>query len=196
MSTDPRTERQTAERAGMPPEEVAERATLLPAGTWRADPERSSFDFRAKKMGVYYVKGRFRQTEATVELGEDGRFGAEAVVDAASIYTRIPPRDYHLRSYQFLDVKRHPQIRISGDTLKAVGDGSFTMRGSMEIRGTRRPVDLRARRLEAEGGDVARVRLEGMIVRQDFGVKAPAPFEQIVGNDVHLDVELVLRRAA
>lgn len=72
-------------------------------------PERSRVGFKVKKMGLYYVKGTFSGVEGTID--RNGR--SELSIDAGSISTRTPPRDWHLRTADFLAVKRHQQIRVS-----------------------------------------------------------------------------------
>lgn len=70
----------------------------FPAGRWRVLPERSRVGFRVKKMGLYYVKGTFAGVEGTID--RNGR--SELLIDAGSISTRMPPRDWHLRTADFL----------------------------------------------------------------------------------------------
>lgn len=168
---------------------------VLGAGRWRVLADRSRIGFRVKKMGVYYVKGRFRRVEG--ELGPNGR--GEVVVDAGSISTRIPPRDWHLRSRDFLDVRRHPQLRARVESLEPAGDGGIVAAVVLDLHGERAPVELRGHLHhvpEPDGDGAARllVHMEGRLDRRQFGVRARPPFEWIVGNEVLLDVELALER--
>ena len=56
--------------------------------------DRSRVGFRVRKMGMYYVKGRFREIRGEVELGPEGvPVKGGATIDAATITTWIPPRD-------------------------------------------------------------------------------------------------------
>lgn len=197
MASDPRTtEAGGAARAnGLPQESVD--AELVPTGRWVVDSDRSTVGFRVRKMGMYHVKGRFRRIEGSVEARGGGQVVAEARIPAESIFTRIPPRDAHLRSAQFLDVKRHPEIRFRAEAVGAAGGGASHVGGVLEIRGVSVPVELHAHTHGAAGeSGPLRVHLQGTVDRHAFGIRPPQPFEMIVGSEVHLDVELLLERAA
>jgi YceI-like domain len=105
----------------------------LPAGRLRVLADQSRIGFRIKKMGLYYVKGSFSGVHGTVD--PEGR--SEVVIDAGSLSTRIPPRDWHLRSADFLDVKGHPEIRISADSVERADDGSVVAVAMFELHGQR-----------------------------------------------------------
>lgn len=197
MAADPSTTRVSSNaRAAEVPQGSVD-ASLAPAGRWTIDSDRSTVGFRVKKMGMYHVKGRFRRIQGVVEMREAGPGQAEVRIEAGSIFTRIPPRDAHLRSGQFLDVKSYPDIRFEVETVQSAADGSQRVRGAMEIRGVSVPVELHAYTHGAAGdAGPVRIHLQGTIDRHDFGIRPPQPFEMIVGSDVHLDVELLLERAA
>jgi polyisoprenoid-binding protein YceI len=168
---------------------------VMPAGRWRVLPDRSRIGFRVKKMGLYYVKGRFSRVEGT--LDPDGR--SEVVIDASSISTRIPPRDWHLRSADFLDVRRNPEIRASVESIEPADEGSVAAVAMFDLHGKRGPVELRGhshQSLDADGNGAGRLllHLHGKLDTREFGIRARPPVEWIVGRDVLLDVELALER--
>jgi polyisoprenoid-binding protein YceI len=168
-------------------EEIA--PALIPEGKWEVVPERSAVGFKVKKLGLYYVKGKFEEVGGWVEVPDDpiGTRG-EVVVQAKSISTRMPPRDWHLRTKDFLDVKRYPEIRISAAGVEK-GDDGFRLAASFAIHGVEKPAILTAH--NREGGIL---QLEGVIDRHDFGIRAPWHSEWIAGSDIHLDVRLALDR--
>ena len=160
-------------------------------GTWRVSADRSRIGFRVEKMGIYHVKGRFREVEGTVELGPAAASG-EVTIEASSVSTRMPPRDAHLRGRDFLEVKRHPSIRVSASSIEAGTDGELRVPASFELHGVRGPVELTG---HTHGGDGSLVvHLTGVLDRHAFGIRARQPFEMVVGREVLLDVELVLVR--
>ena len=81
--------------------------TLTP-GTWVLDPEQSSVKFMVLSMPPAW--GRFTELEGSLEVGEDALANGRGQIAASSIRTGFPPRDAHLRSSHFFDVKRHPRI--------------------------------------------------------------------------------------
>jgi polyisoprenoid-binding protein YceI len=170
---------------------------VLPTGRWRVLQDRSRIGFRVKKMGLYYVKGRFSRVEGT--LDPDGR--SEVVIDASSISTRMPPRDWHLRSADFLDVRRHPEIRAGIDSIEPADDRGFTAVAVFDLHGERGPLELRGHlhpAPDAGGNGAGRLllHLQGTLDRREFGIRARPPVEWIVGRDVLLDVELALERSS
>ena len=94
----------------------------VPTGTWNVDPAHSAVEFQVKHMMIATVRGRFTEFEATIEAApeiDDSRvYGA---VEAASIDTNQPDRDAHLRSPDFFDAERHPQIRFESRRIVALG---------------------------------------------------------------------------
>ncbi len=180
MATEAATEEQT----------IRENATAH--GRWRVDPERAHVGFRVKKMGLYRVKGRFRDVKGAVEFNSAGA-RAELVIDAASITTRMPPRDLHLRSADFLDVKRHPEITVRAASVQVEAGGRLRIPAAFDVHGDRDTVEL-AGEMHPGAGAERVLRLRGELDRHDFGIRARQPFEMVVGRQVELDVELVLVR--
>jgi polyisoprenoid-binding protein YceI len=189
MSTDHSTDRPAGQATG---------ASLIEHGTWKVIGEGSRVGFRVKKMGLYNVKGRFEEVEGLVEFpsGSSSPSG-EVAIQAASINTRMPPRDWHLRTADFLAAKRYPRIRVRIDRIDRVGPGAFTAPATMEIRGVAEPVALT---LQAHGGQEdarpgrARIHVQGVVDRHAFNIKATPPAEWVVAADVHIDSELLLER--
>lgn len=173
---------------------------IAAAGTWQVVDEGSDLLFRARKFGLYDVKGRFRQVEGQIEVDEEGvpRRG-EVVIQAASITTRMLPRDWHLRTRDYLWAKRYPEIRIEADSVDMDGAGRLTVAATLEIRGKRDRVTLSGEIERLPDQDPSRglgLHLQGVLDRHRFGVKAPAPLDWIAGQEVKIDARLALRRTS
>src|SRR5215469_14325455 len=85
-----------------------------PATRWHLDPAASSARFRVPHFwGLVGVKGHFRKVAGWLELDHDGNGRLELTIDAASLTTRNPWRDRHLRSADFFDADLHPQVRFT-----------------------------------------------------------------------------------
>jgi polyisoprenoid-binding protein YceI len=180
--------------AGQPAAQPEDDQRLLPAGRWDVVADESVVGFRVKKLGLYYVKGRFTDVRGRIDAadaGDDVR--GEVVIKARSVTTRMPPRDLHLRTRDFLAVKRHPEIRITADGLRRDAQGGFVVPATFEIRGERKPVELTAHRHADEHAQHQRLHLSGTLHLEDFGIRPLPPQGLMVGADVHLDVHLVLR---
>jgi polyisoprenoid-binding protein YceI len=129
----------------MPPESVATStaATTLPTGTWKVDPVHSSVEFQVKHLGIATVKGQFTEFEGTLEVGEDSA-RANGTVEVASVNTREPQRDAHLRSADFFDVEQFPQITFQSTEITPLDDEEFKVIGQLTIHGVTREVTLHA----------------------------------------------------
>ena len=169
---------------------------LLPPGRWNVVADESLVRFRAKKLHLYFVKGRFTNLRGGIEAGPAARdLRANVVIQAASVTTRMPPRDFHLRTRDFLAVKRHPEIRISADEIQPDSSGRFVIPATFEIRGQRNRVELTAERHPEQHHGHIRLKLSGTLQLKDFKIQPLPPARFIVGSDVDLDVELIVAHA-
>src|SRR5580693_2271567 len=80
--------------------------------TWNIDPVHSVAEFKVKHMMISNVKGQFTSVKGTLVLDETdlAKSQVETFVDVASITTRDPQRDTHLKSADFLDVEKFPAL--------------------------------------------------------------------------------------
>jgi polyisoprenoid-binding protein YceI len=117
--------------------------TSLPAGTWKVDPVHSSVEFHVKHLGIATVKGQFKEFEGTLEVGPDGA-SAHGTVQVASVDTREPQRDEHLRSADFFDVDKYPQISFSSTAIRPIDEDTFEIEGDFTIHGVTHPLKLQA----------------------------------------------------
>jgi polyisoprenoid-binding protein YceI len=115
----------------------------LPAGTWQVDPVHSSVEFQVKHLGIATVKGQFKEFEGTLEVGPEGAV-AYGTVQTASVDTREPQRDAHLRSADFFEVETHPEIVLRSTAIRATGGDEFEIDADLSIHGVTRPVTLKA----------------------------------------------------
>jgi polyisoprenoid-binding protein YceI len=114
------------------------------SGRWEVDPTHSALEFVARYAVFTLVRGRFTSFTGTVVL-DPLHLGATQVdveIDAASVDTAMPERDAHLRSEDFFDVDRHPQIRFRSVGATVLAAGRYTVHGDLTIRGITQPVRL------------------------------------------------------
>ncbi|WP_405536432.1 YceI family protein [Streptomyces sp. NBC_00075] len=152
-------------------------AELPPPGPWTVDPAHSSVGAVAQHLGISSVHGRFREFTATIEIAPDevAKSRVEAVISAASIDTGNATRDDHLRSPDFLDVERHPEITFHSTGLTpAAGTDRWIVHGELTMRGVVRPVDLDLAYLgtgaDPWGGTRAAFRATTELRREDFAM--------------------------
>ncbi|MFF4314591.1 YceI family protein [Streptomyces sp. 900105755] len=149
---------------------------LPPPGPWTVDPAHSTVGAVAQHLGISSVRGRFTDFSAGIEIAPDdiAKSRVQAVIRAASIDTGNGMRDTHLRSADFLDVERHPEITYTSTGLTAAGSDRWTVHGELSLHGVVRPVDLALAYLgtgaDPWGGTRAAFRATTELHREDFAM--------------------------
>lgn len=150
---------------------------LPPPGPWTVDPAHSSVGAVAQHLGISSVHGRFTEFAGSIDIAPDevAKSRVEAVISAASIDTGNAMRDGHLKSPDFLDVERHPQITyVSTGLTPATGTDRWTVHGELTMHGVVRPVDLDLAYLgtgaDPWGGTRAAFRATTELRREDFAM--------------------------
>lgn len=159
----------------MPPESVATptATTALPTGTWKVDKVHSSVEFQVKHLGIATVKGQFTEFEGTLEVSPENTV-AYGTVQVASVNTREPARDEHLRSADFFDAEQNPEISFRSTSITPVDEDDFEIEGDITIHGVTGPLKLKATlegtETDPQGNDRVGVSAVGQIDRKDFGM--------------------------
>ena len=99
------------------------------ATTWNIDPVHSSAEFKVKHMMISNVRDTSPNSRGRLTLNESAvaKSHVEATIEAASIDTREPQRDTHLKSADFLDVEKFPTLSFKSTAIKAVHDGELAV---------------------------------------------------------------------
>jgi polyisoprenoid-binding protein YceI len=175
--------------------------TQIPAGTWSADKVHSSVGFAVKHMVVSTFRGRFEDFDATLVTGEDGTLRLEGAVKADSIVVKDENLAAHLKSPEFFDTERYPEITFTSTLVRAEG-GELIVDGELTIKGHTRPIEARGTITEpvVTLGDIEKlgVELEATVDRTEYGLNWNAPLPKggfALDNDVKLVVSLELLRA-
>lgn len=169
---------------------------------WRADAAKSRLGFTLRHLVLSQISGEVRNWRATILIDsqDPSRSSVEAVVDAGSLDTAEPERDEHMRSEEFLNVARFPEMHFRSRLVSPLGEGRFTVVGDLTIRDVTREVKLDledgGRRCDAWGTEHATFRAHGTINRQDFGLRWNQDLDTggvVVGDkvDLALTVEAV-----
>jgi polyisoprenoid-binding protein YceI len=166
----------------------------VPTGTWTVDPAHSSIEFRVKHMMISTVRGRFGEFEGTIEAAPDYHDSkVRGTIEAASIDTNEPRRDEHLRSADFFDVERHPQIVFESTGIEHLEKGNFRVEGQLTMHGETHPVvfEVTVHGVTAgpEGHDRVGLEARGTLSRGEFGLRWQQALETggvLVGDEVRV----------
>jgi polyisoprenoid-binding protein YceI len=167
---------------------------------WDLDPNHTQVSFSAKHLGVATVRGNFlRVKRADIELDDpDDPTTARGTVtiDAASLDTGNEQRDQHLRSADFFDVERYPDITFSANRVEPDGDDTYRVTGDLTIKGETRPVTLEYEHggvvTDPFGNTKAGGTLSGTINRSDWGLKWNVPLGNggmLVSDKIKLEID-------
>ena len=174
---------------------------------WEIDSSHSGIHFSVRHMVVAKVRGQFARWSGTV-LADDGdlsRASVNVVIDASSIATGVAERDTHLKSADFLDVAKHPELTFTGKGVEKLSAGRLRVAGELTIRGVTRPVVLDVEYAGQTKDPWGNVRTgfsaKTSVDRKDFGLTWNQLLEAggvMVGDrvDIEIEVEAVQQTAA
>jgi polyisoprenoid-binding protein YceI len=172
---------------------------------WNLDPSHSELGFKVRHMMITNVSGTFRKFDAKVETYGDDFTSAtiDFTADADSITTGNEDRDKHLKSADFFDAARFPELKFASTKLEKKDDENYVLHGDLTITGVTRPVKLDVEfggtGKDPWGNERAGFTLTGKISRTDFNLNWNAALETggvLVGEDVKIVAEIELVRQA
>jgi polyisoprenoid-binding protein YceI len=165
---------------------------------WKLDPTHTLVEFSAKHLMITTVKGRIADVEGAIYIDENdpSKSTVEATLNVQSIDTRTDQRDNHLRSADFLDVEKYPQIKFRSTRIE--GDREeFKLTGDLTIRDVTRPITLdvkfEGQQKDPWGGERIGFSANGKFDRRDFGLTWNVILETgglTVGNDIKVAIEV------
>ena len=172
--------------------------TAAPATTYTIDPSHTTVEFVARHMMFTKVRGRFAKFAGTLQIpeGSNTPSAIDVTIEAASLDTREEQRDTHLRSADFFDVEKFPQLAFK--STKIAGDeSSFKVTGDLTIRGITKEVTLDAqfegRGTDPWGGTRVGYSAQTTINRKDWGLNWNAALEAggvLVGDSIGIELNV------
>jgi polyisoprenoid-binding protein YceI len=162
-------------------------------GIWNIDPSCSTIGFRAKSMwGFAPVKGRFTEFNGDGQITDAQTIFGRIDIHTASLSTNLGKRDDHLRSADYFDVERFPEISVVVTGAEAINGDIVDLRAQLTVKGTTAPLPLRAT-IAMEDDTAARVSTQTTIDRKDFGVDGN--LMGMLTDKVSISADVVFRRA-
>ncbi|MDB5202404.1 MAG: polyisoprenoid-binding protein [Ferruginibacter sp.] len=181
---------------------VALTAFTTVAVTWENDDPHSQLGFTVTHLGISDVSGTFNDIDVKISAAKpdfsDATFDLTAKI--ASIDTRVEARNNHLKSADFFDAAKYPELTFKSTSLKKNGKNKFKISGNLTIHGITKPVtmDLTYRGTTINPmskATTAGFQLQGSIKRSDFNVGNSFP-TLVVSDEVRIkaDGEFVLKQ--
>lgn len=187
----------TGTQAHTPLTRSVDGAELPVPGTYTIDTSHSAVEFVVRHLGITKVRGRFSAFNGVIEIGERPEESRITVdVDVASIDTREPNRDEHLRANDFFDVQNHLTMsfrssRVTGSDTNWTIEGDLTLKGVTKI--VKFDVTFEGASGDPWGGQRIAFSASGEIDREQWGMSLNQALETgglLVGKKVKLELEV------
>ncbi len=171
------------------------------AQTWQIDTAHSAAHFAVKHNLIAMVRGTFDKVTGTVEFdGKDiTKAKINATIDVATVNTRVPARNEHLKTPDFFNVMKFPSMTFVSTSITPAAGGKFKLNGNLTLMGVTKPVTLD---MDAPVGPFIDPKGEhhfgalavGKIKRTDFGMNwaNKVTVAALTGIDISDEVDITL----
>jgi len=171
--------------------------------TYEIDPKHTAAQFKVRHLMISNVKGEFDRVRGSVDFDPANLSSArvEAIIDVASVSTREPDRDAHLRSPDFFDAAKFPEISFRSTSVSTHGEG-YKVTGDLTMHGVTKPVTLEVESVSPEINDGYGSLRRGLtahthIDRRDFGLNFNIPMDGgglAVGHSININIDVEIMR--
>ncbi|WP_220096047.1 YceI family protein [Daejeonella oryzae] len=169
---------------------------------WIVDPTHSEVHFKVKHLVISTVTGTFKVFSGSLETENDDFTDAQIKfsLDANSVDTNQTQRDEHLKSADFFDAEKFPEIKFQSSSFEKDGD-DYKLLGNLTIKDVTKPVKLDVEfggsATDFYGNLKAGFEVSGKINRKDYGLVWSGVTEAgaiVVGEDIKINVNLQFAR--
>ena len=173
--------------------------TVAAQGTYDIDTVHSNIGFKVRHL-VSKVSGEFTEFDGTIvaDFGNLDASSVEFTIQASSIDTRNEKRDGHLRSVDFFDVEKYPEITFKSSKITKIDGDSYAVVGALTMHGVSREITLMVDflgEMTAMGGTRAGYELTTTLNRKDFEISWNRALDAggfVLGDDVEISINLEL----
>ncbi len=172
--------------------------------SWKIDPAHSQITFSIRHMMISNVHGRFENFTCEVDFHENDPKSStvDVKIGAASINTREPKRDGHLRSPDFLNAEQYPYLTFKSKRIEAVDENHAKIVGDLTIRDITKEVVLDteyAGQSKMWGNTSAGFSASTKINRKNWDLNWNQLLESggmLVGEDISINIDLEIVKVA
>jgi polyisoprenoid-binding protein YceI len=179
-------------------------ASFSPAASaneaYRFDSSGSTIGFSVHQF-LGTTHGKFTKFNGKIDVDREHpeNSSVTAQINVRSINTQIKKRDDHLRSAEFFNVEKFPQITFKSRTVKQTGPQSGDILGDLTIHGVTRPITLHVKLLTPLN-ETSRARwavTTEPITRRDFNLMFAPAAESVSGisQTVAINIEIEAKHA-
>ena len=171
----------------------------LAADTYQIGPDKSKVRFTIMnkppgKDAAEEVPGTFGDFAGTVLLNaqDPAKSSVQMEIKTASVDTGIAKRDDHLRSADFFEAEKFPDISVVVTAADVIDGDTVGLHAELTIKGTTKPLTLKTK-VTPVGDGTMRLSTQATVNRQDFGVDGN--IMGMVGDNATVSGDVVFRRA-
>ena len=165
---------------------------------WQVDPMHSSVNFNIKHMGISFVQGRFDKFEGKAATKGNTLDGADMSfsVDVNSINTNVEMRDKHLKSADFFDGEKYPNMTFVTTSITKDKNNSYILKGKLTIKDVTKevsvPVTFGGVAKNQQGKEIMGIQTTFKVNRLDYNIKYDPTGAGVAKDvDVNLYFELI-----
>lgn len=165
---------------------------------WIVDPMHSSANFNIKHMGISFVQGRFDTFtgKVTTKGANLDNANFDFTVNVNSVNTGVEMRDKHLKSGDFFNVEKYPEMKFQSTSITKDKNNNYTLKGNLTIKETTKeisvPVTFGGVAKNQQGKEVLGFQTKFTINRLDYDIKYDPTGAGVAKDvDINLYFELV-----
>lgn len=171
---------------------------MVSAASYQVDTVHSTVGFAIKHLGISEVRGDFTKFSGTIDYdaAKPEEFKASGTVDVASINTGNKTRDDHLRSPDFFDVAKFPEIKFAVSSVQKDASG-WVVKGQFTMHGVTKEIALRGELAGPIQDPMGKTRIgitaATTLNRQDYGLTFNKTLDKgglMIGNDVKISFNI------
>ena len=179
---------------------VALNSAALASETYRFDQSRSTIGFTVHQF-LGTTHGKFTKFDGKIDIDREHpeKSSVTAKIDVRSIDTGVVKRDNHLRSPEFFNIAKFPEMTFKSRSVRQTGQQSGDILGDLTMHGISQPITLHVELLSAISGDTKETRwtvTTEPLKRSDFKLMFSQGTEAISGisQTVAITIEIEASR--
>jgi polyisoprenoid-binding protein YceI len=171
----------------------------IPGGEYKIDPMHSIIGFAIRHLEINWVEGRFKDFNGVIRYDDADitKSSVEFTAKIESIDTGVAPRDKHLRTADFFDAEKYPEMTFKSTSVERKGKDHYVLQGDLTLKGVTKqvalPFTLTGAIKDPWGNTRFGINAQAKINRRDYGITWGKPMESgglDVGNEVTINLQL------
>lgn len=177
----------------------------IPGGEYKIDAAHSTIGFAIRHYEINWVSGRFKDFNGTVRYDESDvtKSSVEFTAKVESIDTGVAARDNHLRTADFFEVEKYPDMTFKSTRVERKGKDAYVLHGDFTLKGMTKqialPFTVTGAIKDPRGNTRFGVEAQTKINRRDYGITWGKTMEGggfDLGNEVTINLQLEVVKAA